>query len=166
MARGGESFTIGPFVVRAVAARHSLTGQEDVAIPAGITLPMAARAYSEGGTLQYLVRFEGRTIYFVGTANFIEEEVRALDAHPDVAIVAVGLREKIPDYTCRLLRALHQPPLVVPNHFDAFREPLRPGKMELEPSTRANLDAFVAEVGTCAPGTRVEVPVHLQAIPL
>ena len=163
---GGESFTIGPFAVRVVASRHSLTGQDNVPIPAGVTLPMAASAYVEGGTLQYLVRFEGRSIYFVGTANFIEEDVRALDARPDVAIVAVGLREKIPNYTCRLLDALGRPPLVMPNHFDAFREPLRPGEMALDPSTRANLDAFIAEVGACAPGTRVEVPVPLQATKL
>lgn len=32
---------------------------------------------------------------FIGTANFIESELEGL--RPDVAVVAIGLREKIPD---------------------------------------------------------------------
>jgi L-ascorbate metabolism protein UlaG (beta-lactamase superfamily) len=166
VAHGGETFDVGPFSVRTVAARHSLTGQENVPIPRTITLPMAARAYGEGGTLQYLVRFEGRSIYFVGTANLVEEEVRALGAKPDVAVVATGFRQKVPQYTCRLLDALGRPKLVLPNHFDDFDAPVRPGQLNIDAETRADLDAFVAEVEACAPGTRVEVPVLLKSIEL
>lgn len=164
VARGGETFELGPFSVRAVRALHSLTGQPDVPIPAGVRLPLAARDYGQGGTLQYLVRFEGRSIHFVGTANFVEAELTGLS--PDVAVIAVGLRSKIPDYTCRLLRALGQPAVVMPNHFDAFQEPLRPGHMEPDEGTRQDLDDFAREVARCSPRTRVEVPVHLRPIPI
>ena len=156
---GGDALQVGPFAVRVVSGLHSLTGQPNVPIPSDIHLPMVPGGYGEGGTLQYLVKLEGHTILFVGTANFIEEEVTGL--RPDIAVIAIGLRQKIPDYTCRLLRALGRPKLVFPNHFDAHREPLRDGKIESSPDTRAELDAFAKEVQSCAPGTRVVVPVHL-----
>ena len=164
VAHGGDTFQVGPFHVRAVAALHALTGQKSEPIPPGLRLPLPARAYGEGGTLQYLVRIDGRTIFFVGTANFVEQNVRGL--RPDVAVVAVGLRDKVPDYTCRLLRALGRPPLVLPNHFDDFRAPLRPGQLDLSAETRADLAAFAEEVHACAPSTRVEVPIPLRAIGL
>ncbi len=164
VARGSETFDIGPFSIRPVRALHSLTGVENKEIPSTVSLPLPAGAYDEGGTLQYLVRFEGRTFFFVGTANFIEDEVRALGVRPDVAVVAVGLRNKVPDYTCRLLRALGLPKTVLPNHFDEFWKPLTPGKIELDAKTRADLDAFAAEVKSCAPDTNVHVPVHLERI--
>ena len=84
---------------------------------------------------------------------------------PDVAVIAVGLRGKIPDYTCRLLRALGNPALVLPNHFDAFRQPLSPGE-PYDAETRADLHAFAAEVHGCAPASRVEVPVTMRPISL
>jgi L-ascorbate metabolism protein UlaG (beta-lactamase superfamily) len=164
VARGGERFALGPFRVLAVPGLHSLTGQPNEPIPPGVTLPMSARGYGEGGTLQYLVGFEGHTVFFVGSANFIEERVRGL--RPDVAVVAIGLRDRVRGYTCRLLTALGRPRVVLPNHFDAFRTPLRPGHMDPSDATRAELAAFTAEVRACAPATRVEVPVHLRPIAL
>jgi L-ascorbate metabolism protein UlaG (beta-lactamase superfamily) len=145
LAKGGETFDIGPFSVRALKALHSLTGVPNEPIGRDITMPMAADAYGEGGTLQYLVRVEGRTILFIGTANFIEREIEGL--RPDVAIVAVGLREKIPDYSCRVMRAIGKPRLVLTNHFDAHWKPLGPEQMG-------------------APDTKVVIPVHLQPMPI
>jgi len=160
LARGGETFDIGPFNVRAIRALHSLTGQPDAPIPANITMPMAASAYNEGGTLQFLVRFEGRTILFIGTANFVESELEGL--RPDIAIIAVGLRDKIPDYSCRLMRALGKPRLVFTNHFDAHWKPLGPEQMSIGDKGQKSLDTFPDEVHACAPETKVVVPVHLQ----
>jgi hypothetical protein len=40
-----------------------------------------------------------------------------------VAIVATGLRDRIRDYTCRLMRVLGRPRVVLPTHFDDFRAP-------------------------------------------
>ncbi|UQA56364.1 MBL fold metallo-hydrolase [Polyangium aurulentum] len=160
LARGGETFDIGPFHVRTIRALHSLTGQPNAPIPPDVTMPMAAGAYNEGGTLQYLVRFAGRTILFIGTANFVESEIEGL--RPDIAIIAVGLRDKIPDYSCRLMRALGKPRLVYTNHFDAHWKPLGPEQMSIEEDGRKSLDAFADEVHACAPETKVVVPVHLQ----
>jgi len=162
LARPDDVFTMGPFTIRPVRAAHSLTGQPNRPIPADVTWPLPLGAWDEGGTLQYLVRAGGHTIYFVGTANF--DESAMTDLRPDIAVVAIGLREKIPDYTCRLLAKLHHPPRVFPNHFDAFREPLRPGAST--PRARHELDTFAAEVQACAPGTRVEEPLPLRPVPL
>jgi L-ascorbate metabolism protein UlaG (beta-lactamase superfamily) len=162
---GGETFQVGPFAIRAISALHSLTGQaSDTTIPSDVTLPMAAEAYVEGGTLQYLVRLEGRTVLFMGTANFIESELEGL--RPDVAIVAVGLREKVPDYCCRLMRALGNPSLVMTNHFDAHRQPLGAKPMDIGDEGLADLQAFANEIHACSPTTRVVVPKHFEAMTL
>jgi L-ascorbate metabolism protein UlaG (beta-lactamase superfamily) len=164
VARGGESLRFGPFSVQAVRGLHSLTGQATGSIPPGVTLPMSADAYVEGGTLQYLVRAEGRSILFIGTANFVEAELRGV--HPDIAVVAVGLREKIPEYSCRLMRTLGEPRLVFANHFDALWEPLGPKEMAIGEEARTSLSRFPGEIHACSPGTKVIVPDHLQPMPL
>ena len=162
LAHGGETLTFGPFSVRVLRGLHSLTGQSSGTIPRDVTLPMSADGYAEGGTLQYLVRVEGRTLLFIGTANFVETELEGL--RPDVAVVAVGLREKIRDYSCRLMRTLGQPPLVLTNHFDAFSEPLGPKQMDIGDDGRASLARFAEEIHACAPATKVVVPDHLRPI--
>ena len=100
---------------------------------------------------------------YLGVAGF---RLDVGELRPDVAIVAVGLRDKVPDYTCRLLRALHYPARVIANHFDDWQEPLLPENMPLKPETAKDLEAVETEVHACAPHTRVEVPVHLQPISL
>jgi L-ascorbate metabolism protein UlaG (beta-lactamase superfamily) len=164
VAHGGDHFEFGAFEVQVITALHSLTGQENVPIARELKLPLAARDYGEGGTLQYLVHFADHAIFFIGSANFVEDAVRGL--RPDIAVVAVGLRSKIPDYSCRLMRALGFPALVIANHFDEFKQPLRPGQNTNTPETQADLDAFAAEIHSCAPSTRVVVPLHMQALQL
>lgn len=164
VASGGEELVFDDFRVRAVRALHSDIGMGNLAVAPHPQLPLKARDYREGNTLQYLVRFQGHSLYFVGTANFIEDQLKGVTA--DIAIVATGMRHKVPDYTCRLLRALGFPKLVLANHFDAFQEPLRPGQMQLRADTQADLDAFEKEVHTCAPNTRVVIPIWLQPIAL
>jgi len=162
--QGGERRTFGPFTVRVFRGLHALIGVPNRSIPAGVTLPMSIHAYGEGNTLDYLVEAGGHSILFIGSANFIEEELTGL--RPDVAVVAVGRREKIPDYTCRLMRALGKPPLVLANHFDAFNEPLGPKQMDIDPDSLAKLRAFVGEVHACAPESEVRVPEHFASIAL
>ncbi|WP_394846413.1 MBL fold metallo-hydrolase [Pendulispora brunnea] len=163
-ARGGETFQIGPFSVRAIHALHSLIGMPSGNIPRGVTLPMAAEGYLPGETLQYLVRVNGRSILFIGSANYIESELQGL--RPDVAIVATGLREKVPGYTCRLMHALGQPARVFTNHFDAHTKPVEPNGPTLDADTRESLTKFEQEVHGCAPDTKVVVPTYFQPFSL
>jgi beta-lactamase class D len=161
---GGKTWSEGPWTVQAVRSLHSLTGAPSLPIPRNVTLPMNADAYLEGGVLDYLVTVGGRKVFFISTANLIDRELEGL--RPDVAVVASGLREKIPDYTCRTLRALGSPKLVIANHFDAWWRPLGPNQMDIEEADRASLAKFPAEVEQCAPGTKVVIPTHLQPIDL
>ncbi len=162
--KGGDTLDFRPFAVRVKHGLHSLTGQPNVPIPHDVTLPMAASGYGEGGTLQYVVRVDGRTVLFIGTANIIDGELSG--EHPDVVVMATGLRSKIPDYTCRVLTAVGKPRTVLANHFDDFGAKLTPHAPLGDAEDRANLDAFANEVHACAPDTKVVVPSHLESFEL
>jgi len=166
-AQGGEDFEFGAFSVRVIPSLHSALGDKHVfgasqTIPADVKLPMAFADFkkTEGGTLAYLARLGGHEVLFLDTANFVERELEGL--RPDVAIVAVGLRGEIHDYTCRLMRVVGMPPVVFANHFDVWTEPTRPTR-DLPDDTKSDLARFADEVHACSPSTRVVVPEPFQA---
>ncbi|WAS90755.1 MBL fold metallo-hydrolase [Nannocystis punicea] len=158
--RGHERIAGDGWSVQVVPSLHSKIGDQFLGgqIAEGPQLPLRFADYAEGGTFAYLVEVAGRRVLFLGTANFIEAELTGL--RPDIAVIATGLREKVDDYTCRLLRALDRPPLVYANHFDDWEAPPTD-----EPVTD-DLKAFVAEVEQCAPGTRVVIPRHFERMEL
>ncbi len=164
--KGGEDYEFGAFSVRVIPGLHSALDDKHgyaaiQSIPADIKLPLTFDEFDQGGTLAYLVRIAGHEILFIDSANYIEREMEGL--RPDVAIVATGLREEIHDYSCRLMHALGQPPLVITNHFDAWTKPVDD---DLNPSkeSSADLDAFSGEVRGCSPSTRVVIPEHGKPI--
>jgi L-ascorbate metabolism protein UlaG (beta-lactamase superfamily) len=159
--KGGEDFAMGGYSIRAIPSLHSAIGDKHVfgdAIDPDPQLPMPAARYEEGGTFGYLVRIAGREVLILDTANFIERELEGL--RPDIAIIAPGLREHIHDYTCRLLRALGAPPIVIATHFDDWRGP----PVDAPPSP--DLAKFADEVARCAPRTRFIVPRHFERMTL
>ena len=159
--KGGEDFELAGFSVRVIPSLHAAIGDEGLfgePAPGPVKLPMPWSAYIEGGTFGYLFRLAGREILVLDTANFIERELEGL--RPDIAIIAPGLREKIHDYTCRLLHALGDPPIVIATHFDDWRGPPVDGPMA------ADLTKFVVEVRQCSPRTRLIIPHHFEAMTL
>lgn len=152
--RGREELARGDWTVKVLPSLHSLIGDEFLGgeIAQDPALPMSFADYAEGGSFAYLVSVAGHRVLFIGSANFIEEELTGL--RPDVAVIATGLREKVDDYTCRLMRALGQPPLVYANHFDDWRGP------PVDEPVSDDLRAFADEVKRCAPNTRVVIPRH------
>ncbi|HLL22659.1 MAG TPA: hypothetical protein VK427_11030, partial [Kofleriaceae bacterium] len=114
--------------------------------------PVTFDDYAAGGAFNYLVRVGGHEVFVQSTANFIENELTGI--RPDIAIIATGLREEIHDYTCRLLHALGDPPVVYVTHFDNWRGP----PVDEPPSE--DMLKFIAEVRACSPATRVVVPKH------
>jgi L-ascorbate metabolism protein UlaG (beta-lactamase superfamily) len=161
--KGGEDYAFDGFSVRVLPGLHSALddkrtfGADQVIAPG--THPTTMAQFAEGGTLHYLVRLGGRQILIIGSANFIERELTGL--RPDIAIVATGLRHEIYDYSCRLMRALGHPPVVLTNHFDAWT---RPPDEPLSADTLHDLAAFAAEIHACSPTTRVIVPKHFEAM--
>lgn len=152
LARDGWSVQVIPSLHSKID--DSLGGE----VPEHPTLPMPWTGYPEVGTFAYLVIVAGRRVLFLGTANFIEPELTGL--RPDVAVIATGLRERVDDYTCRLMRALGDPPLVYTNHFDDWRGP------PVDAPASDDLRAFADEVKRCAPNTRVVIPSHFVRMEL
>jgi len=73
--------------------------------------------------------------------NYIEREIEGLT--PDVALVGASRsRREIYDYSGRLMRDLHFPPLVFPTHWDNF---LAPYNASQQPAIDA-LQSFIQEV--------------------
>jgi L-ascorbate metabolism protein UlaG (beta-lactamase superfamily) len=158
--KGGEDFEFSSFSLRVIPSLHSaLDGKHrfgaNQLIPSDPTLPLHFADFGEGGTLAYLVRSTGHEVLFLDTANFIERELEGI--HPDVAVVATGLRHEIHDYSCRLMRVLGFPPLVFANHFDDWRQAPLPTS-QLSPEIQADLARFRAELHACSPHTRLIVP--------
>lgn len=157
--QGGEDFAFARgYSVRVMRSLHSALDEKHTPgggeIPADVKLPLRFDEYVEGGAFAYLVRVGGHEVFILSTANFIEREVEGL--RPDVAIIATGLRQEIHDYTCRLMRALGHPPLVYTNHFDDWRS------APVDEPPGEDLQAFVAEVARCSPGTKVVIPRHFD----
>jgi len=157
--KGGEDYAFEGVSVRVIPSLHSALGDKHV-MGGSVTVlpPRVFDDWQEGGTFDYLVRIGGHVVFVSSTANFIEREVDGL--RPDIALVATGLRHEIYDYTCRLLTALGKPPVVYPTHFDDWRH----APADAPPDE--DLQAFIAEVQACAPGTRVVVPRHFRAMTL
>jgi L-ascorbate metabolism protein UlaG (beta-lactamase superfamily) len=155
--KGGEDYAFDGFSVRVIPSLHSALDDKHTigtSIADGVKLPMTFAQYEEGGTFMYLVRLAGHEILIGSTANFIERELAGV--HPDIAIVAPGLREEIYDYSCRLMRVLDNPDVVYATHFDEWREPPPAAGTQLDESE------FVAEIKACSPSTKVVVPRHFE----
>jgi L-ascorbate metabolism protein UlaG (beta-lactamase superfamily) len=138
VAQPGDDYELTGFSVRVIPSLHSATG-----LTAG----------GDVATFAYLLRLDRAQVVVFDTANFDEQALQGV--HPDIAIVATGLRAHIHDYTCRLMRVLGMPRVVLPTHFDDFRA--SPG-VPLDADSRADLDAFARELHACAPATRLIVP--------
>jgi hypothetical protein len=111
------------------------------------------REYVQGGTLAYLIRLNGVKVLAFGSMNYIEREVEGL--WPDAALIgAMPERRDIYQYTARLLRALGDPPLVLPTHWGRFNVPYSTSQ---KPAIE-RLQSFLAEVKAASPNTGVVVP--------
>lgn len=164
--RGGEDYDFGSFSLKVIPSLHSPLDHKryfsSKQAPAGMKAPLTLQQmHPEGGTLAYLIRFHTHQILAFGGMNYIEREITGLE--PDVALVgAAGSRKEIYDYSGRLMRALHYPPLVLPTHWDNF---LVPYEASQQPALDA-LQSFLQEIAAASPTTKVIVPKYFEAIPL
>lgn len=153
---GGEDLARQSFSVRVIPSLHSMIGGADTLgeIAESPQLPMPQAGYRAGGTFGYLFRIAGHEVLVLDTANFVERELAGL--HPDIAILAPGLRDQIRDYSCRLVHLLGDPPIVLVTHFDDWHH------APADRPASADVQGFVAELGRCSPRTRVIVPKHFD----
>ena len=164
--RGGEDYQFPAFSVKVIPSIHSPLDHKhyfsSATAPAGLKAPLTLeQIHPEGGTLAYLVRLQGHRVLVFGGNNYIEREITGLE--PDVALVGAGAsRTDIFDYSGRLMRALHNPPLVLPTHWDNF---LAPYEASQQPALDA-LKSFIEEIHRASPNTKVIVPKYFEPIPI
>lgn len=169
--KGGDELKFESFSVRVISSVHGIFTRPATPGPSALRLPPTFPAdakppirygqHVEGGTLAYLIRIAGHQIIVFGSMNFIESEVTGL--RPDVALIgAMPERQNIDDYTPRIMRALGNPPLVLPTHWDRFNVPY---DVSQQPAID-RLQSFIAEVKAVSPRTRVIVPEYFKPITL
>ena len=164
--RGGEDYQFPGFSLKVIPSIHSPLDHKryfsSATAPAGMKAPLTLeQIHPEGGTLAYLVRIQGHQILGFGGNNYIEREIAGLE--PDVVLVGAGAsRRDIYDYSGRLMRALHNPRLLLPTHWDNF---LVPYEASQQPALDA-LKSFVEEIQAASPKTKVIVPKYFEPIHL
>jgi L-ascorbate metabolism protein UlaG (beta-lactamase superfamily) len=167
--KGADDLKFDGFSVLVIASVHGIFSPPDPSapvrpiplIPDDVKAPIRYGQHAEGGTLAYLIRIGGHQIILFGSMNFTESAISGL--RPDVAILgAMPERHFIEAYTPRLMRALGNPPLVLPTHWDRFNVPY---SVSQQPAAD-RLQSFIAEVKAVSPETRVIVPEYFKPITL
>ena len=164
--KGGEDLQLRGCSVQVIPSLHGILSSGSQFPPPSTIFPANTKPpfrlgqlFVEGGTVAYLIRIAGRQILVFGSMNYIEREVDGL--RPDVALIgAMPERHKIYHYTDRLLRALGDPPLVMPTHWDRFNVNY---DVSQEPAID-RLQSFIAEVKAASPNTEVIVPKYFTPV--
>jgi L-ascorbate metabolism protein UlaG (beta-lactamase superfamily) len=170
--RGGEDYAFEGFSVRVIPSLHGVLRRApnrrpdpNASLPPAV-FPRDAKPpfrmgdlLIEGGTLAYLIRLGGRQILAFGSMNYIEREIEGL--RPDVALIgAMPERREIYQYTSRLLRALGNPRMVLPTHWDRFNVTYDVA----QDAAVQRLQTFIAEVKAASPDTKVVVPKYFERV--
>ncbi len=170
--RGGEDYAFEGSSVRVIPSLHGVLRRApnrrpdpNASLPPAV-FPRDAKPpfrmgdlLIEGGTLAYLIRLGGRQILAFGSMNYIEREIEGL--RPDVALIgAMPERREIYQYTGRLLRALGNPRMVLPTHWDRFNVTYDVA----QDAAVQRLQTFIAEVKGASPDTKVFVPKYFEPV--
>lgn len=165
---GHEDLTFGGVSVLVVPSIHGIFAKPApgapprpiVLVPPTAKPPFRINSFAEGGTLAYLLRIGGHQVLIFGSMNYLEDEVKGL--RPDIALIgAMPERANIDEYTPRLMRALGNPPIVLPTHWDRFNTPYELGQPQ---KAFDRVKAFADEVRAASPLTQVIIPEHLKPV--
>lgn len=158
--RGGESFQFDGYSIEVFRSLHSLQPTKKIPFPGRFAsvpaVPSTIADMPEGDTLIYMLTVGSNfSAFLMSTANFIEREIAGL--RPDVAVVAPLGRGHVPNYTPRLLKALNEPKIVLPTHWDNWERPLSDPPQDARHALgdAGSIDVFVKEVKQLSPNTRV-----------
>ena len=164
--KGGEDYQFEDFSVRVVPGLHSALEEKHYFDSrrydqsTGLQAPLRIDQFIEGGSLNFLARFQHHSVLAMGSMNFIEREFQGLE--PDVLLAGInGSRLGIYDYDRRLLTSTGFPPVVLPAHWDNFRYPYG---FSQEENFEQNVVPFVEAAQVLSPGSTVITPLHLETI--
>jgi L-ascorbate metabolism protein UlaG (beta-lactamase superfamily) len=137
-----EEITLGKFTVQIIPSIHSAPSSakdSGVVIQKPKGQPAKMKDYPEGGTFDFLVKYNGHQVYIKPSPNFIEG---ALDTtRAEVCFLGIGtIGTKEPTwqnkYYAQTVGKL-KPKLVVPLHWDDFTKPID-GHLDMLPRFVAN----------------------------
>ncbi len=99
----------------------------------------------------------------MSTSNYIERAIAGL--RPDVALVASIFYKEIHDFNGRLLRALGNPKVILPTHWENFDKPLSEPPQDARDrfGENADLDLWVKDVKRLSPRSRVVVLKYFES---
>jgi L-ascorbate metabolism protein UlaG (beta-lactamase superfamily) len=160
---GGEDYQFEGFSLRIIPSLHSPLFSKRYNndpkyygnTPVGLKSPLHESAYVEGGSLAYLLRIGGHRIFIHGSMNYIENQIQGL--RPDIALIGANKsRKENYDYAGRIMRALGNPHIVLPQHWVAGT-PISADALD-------NVRQFAAEIKTASPATQVVIPEYFKAM--
>jgi len=161
---GGEDYQFENFSVRIIPSIHSALNEKHYFDSrrydrnTELTAPLRMDQFIEGGSLMFLVRFDGRSVLTMGSMNFIERELEGLN--PDILLAGInGSRLGLYNYDERLVRVTGYPPVIIPTHWDSFSLPYG---FSQEENVEQKLIPFRNAVTEMSPNSRVLIPVHLE----
>ncbi|MBM3275538.1 MAG: MBL fold metallo-hydrolase [Candidatus Sericytochromatia bacterium] len=150
--RGGQRVAVGDMVVEVLPGRHSEMVTQLLAggsMPAAVKAPLWFLDYKNGPTYTFLVRWRGRTLAHIDSADFDDA---AFSGHKaDVALFAISGWTYTKDVFARLYEDLG-PDVFVPMHHDDFFAPLSEPVVE---GPLARLKEAYAAIGRDMPGTAI-----------
>jgi len=163
---GGEDYQFENFSVRVLPGIHSALGEKHYFDTrrydrnTELEAPLRIEQFIEGGSLQFLARFQRHSVMTMGSMNFLERELEGI--RPDILLAGVnGSRLGLYNYDERLLNVTGKPAIVIPTHWDNFRLPYG---FSQEANYNRNLAPFIETVSRISPETKVIPPVHLETI--
>lgn len=155
---GGDHVQVGDLAVEVATSSHSdILTQALVrgSMPARPKVPMYFLSYKEGPVFTFMVRFRGRTLAHISSAQIREEYFQG---KADVALVCLSGWQWTPTYFARIYEAIG-PDVVVPMHHDDFFRPLSAGFAEgPAAATREAFERMKEEM----PGTAILPMAFLQ----
>jgi len=120
---------LGHFGVRVVPSKHSpgnALKDDEVEIGAPLKQPASWKAYTEGGSYDFLITHHGKKIYVKPSPNFISGALDSLSA--DVLLIGIPTISKHgPDWRDQFYKenvTALEPSVVIPIHWDDFFNPL------------------------------------------
>jgi len=165
--KGGEFFQFDGYTIEVFRSLHSLQPTKKVPFPGRLllvpTIPATIGDMPEGDTLIYMLTVGGKfSVFLMSTANFIEREIAGL--RPDVALIAPLGRSQVPNFTARLVKAINEPKVILPTHWDNWERPLSdpPQDARNQLGDAGNIDLFVKEVKQLSPKSQVVTMNFLQ----
>ncbi|HUT92636.1 MAG TPA: MBL fold metallo-hydrolase [Thermoguttaceae bacterium] len=151
-----RTIPLGAFSVTPLKSKH----KEPVGYPGYYHQPPTkldgAPDYLEGGTWALLVKCGGHSFLNLGSANLIDEELRAVRCD----YLLAGIAGRAPDYLPRLLECVNAG-ILIPTHWDDFF-----GHPVEAPAERISLADFYEEMKRIAPHQKVKVLKVLETIEL